>query len=94
MNAKQIIALIAAGQLAVDSMRADFEVKHTRHAYIEKIEEYEQLWGALEVKLDRFADEHAHVRQFTKDAYDAHRAAKRIAYNTKRRLETACRRAA
>ena len=94
MNAAKIIALITAGQLAVDSHKADFEVKHTRHVYIEKIEEYERQWGELEIKLDRFADEHAHVRQFTQDAYEAHRAAKRAAYNIKRRLENACRKAA
>lgn len=94
MNPKQIVALITAGQLAVDHLKAQFEVNHTRRLYIEKIEEYEQEWGPLKVKLDRFAEEHAQVRQFTHDAFEAHRAAKRNAYNIKRRLETACRKAA
>lgn len=93
MNAARIIALIAAGQLAVDSYKADRMAKVMYGEYTDKIHEYEERWGYLEQKIDRFAPDHEHVRQFTQQAFDAHRAAKRAAYNLKRRLENACRKA-
>lgn len=94
MNANKIITLITAGQLAVDCHKAHYIAKVMYGEYTDKIREYEELWGELKGKINPFDDEFAHVRQFTQDAFDAHRAAKRAAYNIKRRLENACRKAA
>lgn len=94
MNANKIIALITAGQLAVDAHKAEWAAKVMYGEYTDKIREYEDQWGDLQCKINRFDDEFEHVRQFTQDAFEAHRAAKRVAYNIKRRLENACRKAA
>lgn len=90
----KLISLIAAGELAVDLFRAEQAAKVAKACYHRKIDEFEAVHGRADSRIDPNKPEHAKVIKFTKVSFDAYQAAKRKAYNMRRRLENASRKAA
>lgn len=92
-NVAKLVALIAAGELAVDLFQAEQLAKVAKDQYHKKIDQFEQVHGRAHSRIDPNKPEHAKVIKFTKDSFDAYLVAKRKAYNVRRRLETASRKA-
>lgn len=90
MNTARIIQLLTIGQLAADLHNLKNEARHTKDAYLDKLEESGEDFSGL----DPCNTEYAGVVKFTQDEYKAHLAAKRRVYNLQRRLDNACRKLA
>lgn len=89
----KIIALIAAGEVAVELFRAEQAAKVAKASYHRKIDQFEEVHGRADSRIDPNKPEHARLIKFTKASFDAYLAAKRKAYNARRRLENASRKA-
>lgn len=90
----KLIALIAAGELAVELFQAEHAAKIAKILYHEKIDEFEEVHGRADSRIDPRKPEHAKLIKFSKASYDTYLAAKRKVYNVRRRLECASRKAA
>jgi hypothetical protein len=91
MNTDRIVALLRLGQLSLDLRAAELAVDNAKHAYYDAIHAHEEDFGYLEGRLDPENRNHAHAIRATKAEFDAYKAAKRAAYNVKRRWMSACR---
>lgn len=91
MNIAHIIDLLKIGQLSLDLRAAEHAASIAKSAYWDRIHAYEEEHGYFESKIDRHDSTFAPLFAFTKAEYDAHHAAKRAAYNVKRRWQGACR---
>jgi hypothetical protein len=90
----KLISLIAAGELAVELFRAEQAAKVAKACYHRKIDQFEEVHGRADSRIDPSKPEHAKLIKFTKVSFDVYLAAKRKAYNVRRRLENASRKAA
>lgn len=84
---------IGIGQLALALHEAGNAVRKAKRKYHEAIDRHEFEHGRIPRRIDPFDDDFAPLLSATKSEFDAYQAAKRIAYNIKRRLENACRKA-
>jgi hypothetical protein len=87
-------SLLSIGQLALDLYAANNAVRRTRHSYHDAIDLHEEKNGRAVGIINPRDPQYAAVIAATAAEYDAHQAAKRFAYNIKRRLVNACRRSA
>ncbi len=85
--------LAAVGELAMDHWRATVDASHKRAVYLDRIRAFEDRHGRSALRIDAYSPEFAALRKYTFASFDAYKTAKRAAYNIKRRLENACRRA-
>lgn len=94
MNATMMVQLLSVGQLSVEHWRARQAMENARHAYHQKIREFERMHGSLRTRIDPTKPEFAAVIGFTKERFDALQNAKRAANNINRRMQNACRKMA
>lgn len=81
---------IRVGHLAILLHKNNNEVDTARQAYYERFQKYEIKHGDL-LKFSKEHKDFDAVAKYTAKKWAALQEAKRIAFNTKRRLETACR---
>lgn len=84
-----LIALLSAGELAVELWRAEAAAADAKDRYVRRIERYEQQHGDLDGRLNPEKPEHAGAIAFSAAAYAAHQAARRKVYSLRRRLRAA-----
>lgn len=89
----KLIALIAAGEVAVELFRAEQITKVAKARYHDKIDQFEAKHGRADSRIDPNKPEHAKVIRYTSAEFEAYLDAKRKAGNVRRRLETASRKA-
>lgn len=90
----QLMALVDAGALALELWRAEQAVSELHRIYIRKIQEYEGLYGVIGGRIDPRNHDHVAIVSYTMDARLALTTARRKAYAARRRLRTACAKAA
>ncbi|MFC0132008.1 hypothetical protein CR105_16060 [Massilia eurypsychrophila] len=93
VSASQIALLIEVAALALHDHRQQLAVNEAHRKYIEALNSYEGKHGPVEGRLDPRNPDHAPIIAATKGKYEKHQAEKRKAYNIRRRLQTACRKA-
>lgn len=89
-NLDRLGAMLNIGQLSISMHLAQDAVTLARYAYHERIKKYERKHGAIG-RLDPHNVDHAAAIAYTADEYEALMAARRNAYNIKRRWQNACR---
>ncbi len=90
MNA-EATKIIAVGQCAMELWSANNATSEAKRAYYGAIKEYENKLGGDRISV-LHADGFYFVKEATRTEYAAYQAAKRAAYNIKRRMSTACKR--
>jgi hypothetical protein len=90
VETSQIIALITAGQLAVDLCRAERSATELREIYLLKLREYENRFGPVDGRLNPTNPAHVGIIEYTHDRRAAYLASKAKIYNIKRRMRAAC----
>lgn len=93
VSAGQIALLIEIAALAIHDFQAQAAVTEAHGIYIEALNRAEAKFGPLEGRLDPRDPEHAEVIMASSAEYKAQQRAKKKAYNVRRRLQTACRKA-
>lgn len=86
-----VSAFLKISQLAIDMVSAENAAREAKFRYIDKIQEFEKKYGEVAGRLSMHNPEHAAARAYTDESYGAYCAAKNLAYNVKRRLDTAVR---
>src|SRR5450830_1544011 len=93
VSADQIGLLIEIAALAIQDFQAQAAVVEAHAIYIEALNRAEAKFGALEGRLNPLDPEHADIIMASAAEYKAQQRAKKNAYNVRRRLRTACRKA-
>lgn len=93
VSASQLALLIEIAALSIQDFKAQAAVTEAHGIYIDAINRAEGKLGALAGRLDPRDPEHAHIIKATTGEYEAQQRAKKTAYNARRRLQTACRKA-
>ncbi len=86
---KQISALLNIAHIAIELVQAQSAIVSAKAAYYDRLASFRGDFPREE-RIDPCCPESAEIIAFSKDAFDAYKAAKRKAYNTQRRLHTAC----
>lgn len=89
-NLTEVGALLTLAQLSISMHQAQNAASFARFEYVERLKKYERKHGAIG-RLDPLNVDHVAAIAYTADAYKALLAARRNAYNIKRRWQTACR---
>jgi hypothetical protein len=85
----EISKIIAIGELSIEHWIANVDVRLAKEAYHDAIHAYEEAGGLGRVRTDDIAFRCVQVA--TRHEYAAYKAAKRVAHNIGRRLDTAIR---
>lgn len=93
-SASQIALLIEVAVLAMQDSRQQLAVKEIYSLYISSLHSFEAKHGRVEGRIDPDNPDHGAIIAATRPQFEAHQRAKRCAYNIRRRLQTACRKAA
>ena len=89
-NMEQLVALMRAGELAVDLWRAEVALTLARDVYHARIKQYEHAFcGGQRVKFNQAAPERAALVQYTREHYAAAQAARKRVYSAKQKLRRA-----
>lgn len=92
MDIQKITTLLPIAQLAIDLHIATNAAKNAQQNYFERINEFERNFRTLpRGRIDKWDANNSDFIDFTMMEYHAHRKARAVAYNIKRRLDTACR---
>jgi hypothetical protein len=94
VSAPQIALLIEVAVLAMQDFHAQKAVGSAHNEYLFGLTDFESRHGRTEGRIDPLNPDHAPIIAATKIQYEGYQRAKRKAYNARRRLETACRKAA
>ncbi|NML61800.1 hypothetical protein HHL21_12055 [Massilia sp. RP-1-19] len=94
VSASQIGLLIEVAVLAIQDSQQQAKIKIARWTYLDALNDFEAQHGRIEGRLDPRNPDHADILAATEKQYAASEREKRIAYNLRRRLQTACRKAA
>lgn len=86
---KQISALLNIAQIAMDLVQAQNAIVSAKSAYYDRLASFRGDF-THEERIDPCCPGSKEIIAFSKDAFDAYKAAKRKAYNVQRRLRTAC----
>jgi hypothetical protein len=93
VSASQIALLIEVAALAIQDFNAQLAVNEDQMLYLDRITEFERKHDRIDGRLDPRNPDHVDVVAFTKPYYDAYQRSRRAAYNARRRLANACRKA-
>jgi hypothetical protein len=93
VSASQIALLIEIAALAMQDFNTQLAVNEAKYLYLERLSKFEAKHGRIDGRLDPRNPEHAGIVAFTKSRYDDYQRSKKSAYNARRRLVNACRRA-
>jgi RPA family protein len=91
MKTEAITQLLVVGRLSIDYWKAQEAISNAKHAYHEKIREYEREHGAAKTSIDPAKPEHAAIIEYTSVRFQAVKTARANAYKINRRLQSACR---
>jgi hypothetical protein len=94
VSAPQIALLIEVAVLAMQDFHAQKAVGSAHNEYLFGLTDFESKHGRTEGRIDPLNPDHAPIIAATKIQYEGYQLAKRKAYNVRRRLQTACRKAA
>jgi hypothetical protein len=92
-SAPQIALLIEVSVLAMQDFDAQKAVGAAHNEYLFGLTDFESKHGRTNGRIDPLNPDHAAIIAATKAQYDGYQLAKRKAYNIRRRLQTACRKA-
>jgi hypothetical protein len=92
--ASQIALLIEVAVLAMQDSRQQLSIKEIYSLYISSLHSFEAKHGRVEGRIDPNNPDHGAIIAATRAQFEAYQRAKRCAYNIRRRLQTACRKAA
>jgi hypothetical protein len=90
----QIALLIEVAVLAMQDFDAQKAVGAAHNEYLFALTDFESQHGRTDGRIDPLNPDHALIIAATQAQYDGYQLAKRKAYNARRRLQTACRKAA
>lgn len=93
VSASRIALLIEVAVLAMQDSAQRLAVNEAHRKYIDALSSFEAKRGRIAGRLDPANPAHAAIISATKSKYEKHQAEKRKAYNIRRRLQTACRKA-
>jgi hypothetical protein len=93
VSASQIALLIEVAVLAMQDSRQQLAVNEAHRVYIDALNTFEVKHGRVGGRIDPENPDHAKIIKATKAQYEAHQDELRKAYNIRRRLQTACRKA-
>ena len=93
-QALHLMALLSAGNLALELWRAEQAVVELHSIYVCKLRQYEAIHGSIKGALNPRNPEHVCIISYAMDERAALTAARRKVYATRRRLRTACAKAA
>lgn len=93
VSESQIGLLIEVAALAIHDYQQQASIKSARWTYLEALTQFEAKHGRIEGRLDPSNPDHSEIVAATKLHYEAQEHAKRVGYNVRRRLQTACRKA-
>ena len=95
---KHISALLNIAHIAIELVQAQNAIVSAKAAYYDRLASFRGDFlrsdFPREERIDPCCPESAEIIAFSKEAFDAYKAAKRKAYNTQRRLHTACKKLA
>jgi hypothetical protein len=94
VSASQIALLIEVAVLAMQDSRQQLAVKEAYSLYISSLHSFEAKHGRVEGRIDPLNPDHNAIIAATRSQFETYQRAKRSAYNIRRRLQTACRKAA
>jgi hypothetical protein len=94
VSASQIALLIEVAVLAMQDSRQQLAVKETYSLYISSLHSFEAKHGRVEGRIDPLNPSHGAIIAASRSQFETYQRAKRNAYNIRRRLQTACRKAA
>jgi hypothetical protein len=89
-----LVALVSAGALALELWRAEQAAAQLHDIYVRKIREYEAHYGAVDGGINPRDPKHVAIISCTMDERAAMTSAKRKVHAARRRLRTACAKAA
>ena len=89
---EEAIKIMVVGQRAMELWDANQATINAKRVYYGAIKAYENKLGGDRISV-LHADGFYFVKEATSTEYAAYQAAKRAAYNVKRRMSTACKRA-
>lgn len=89
-----LVALASAGALALELWRAEQASTELHGIYVRKLRQYEAMHGSIKGALNPRNHEHVAIVAYTMDEKAALTAARRKVYAVRRRLRTACAKAA
>jgi len=89
-----LVALVSAGALALELWRAEQAVTELHGIYVRKLREYEAIHGPIKGALSPRNHEHVCIIAYAMDERAALTGARRKMYAARRRLRTACAKAA
>jgi hypothetical protein len=92
-SASQIALLIELAVLAMQDSRQQLATKEIYRLYISSLHSFEAKYGRVEGRIDPDNPDHGAIIAATRSQFEAYQRAKRCAYNLRRRLQTACRKA-
>lgn len=90
----QLLALVGAGALALDLWRAEQAATELHGIYVRKLREYEAIHGPIKGALSPRNYEHVCIIAYAMNERAALTVARRKVYAARRRLRTACAKAA
>lgn len=85
-----LMALVAAGALALELWRAEQAATELHDIYVRKLRLYEAMHGSIKGALNPRNHEHVAIVSYTMDEKSSLTAARRKVYAVRRRLRTAC----
>jgi hypothetical protein len=94
VSASQIALLIEVAVLAMQDSRQQLIVKEAYSLYISSLHSFEAKHGRVTGRIDPLNPDHGAIIAATRSQFETYQRAKRSAYNIRRRLQTACRKAA
>lgn len=89
-----LVALLNAGALALDLWRAEQAAIELHSIYVRKLRQYEAIHGSIQGALNPRNHEHVCIISYAMDERAALTAARRKVYAARRRMRTACAKAA
>jgi hypothetical protein len=93
VSASQIALLIEVAVLAMQDHRQQLAVNESHRVYIDALNTFEVKHGRVGGRIDPDNPDHAKIIKGTKGQYETRQDELRKAYNIRRRLQTACRKA-
>lgn len=94
MSAAHLMAIMAAGDLAVELWRAEAARNMAKEAYIARVRKFEGQFGDVPHNAPADDPDRLAMNQFTRARYESFVEARRKVYSLRRRLKLACEKAA
>lgn len=94
MSAAHLLAIMAAGDLAVELWRAEGACAMAKDAYIARVRKFESQFGDVPHNAPADDPDRMAMNQFTRARYESFTDARKKVYSLRSRLRRACEKAA